>query len=58
MKFYKHVNSNLGKILISPQKWKIAEEKYIKLSDNIIVVKIAEFRKLMFRGKRGDPNNP
>ena len=38
MKFYKHVNSNLGKILISPKKWKIAEEKYIKLSDNIIVV--------------------
>ena len=38
MKFYKHVNSNLGKILISPQKWKIAEEKYIKLSDIIVVV--------------------
>jgi len=38
MKFYKHVNSNLGKILISPKKWKIAEEKYIKLSDNVIVV--------------------
>ena len=38
MKFYKHVNSNLGKILISPKKWKIAEEKYINLSDNVIVV--------------------
>ena len=28
MKFYKHVNSFLGKLLISPKKWKIAEEKY------------------------------
>ncbi|MDC1456674.1 glycosyltransferase [Flavobacteriaceae bacterium] len=38
MKFYKHVNSLLGKLLISPKKWKIAEEKFSKAANNIIVV--------------------
>jgi len=38
MKFYKHVNSFLGKLLISPKKWKIAEEKFSKAANNIIVV--------------------
>ncbi|MDB4163689.1 glycosyltransferase [Flavobacteriaceae bacterium] len=38
MKFYKHVNSLLGKLLISPKKWKIAEEKFCKAANNIIVV--------------------
>ena len=38
MKSYKHVNSILGKILISPKKWKKAEEKFCKQSENIIVV--------------------
>jgi glycosyltransferase involved in cell wall biosynthesis len=38
MRFYKHVNSFFGKLLISPQKWKIAEEKYSKAANNIVVV--------------------
>ena len=38
MKFYKHVNSFLGKLLISPKKWKIAEEKFSKAANKIVVV--------------------
>ncbi|MBL6649763.1 MAG: glycosyltransferase [Flavobacteriaceae bacterium] len=38
MKHYKHVNSILGKLLISPSNWKKNEEKYCKLSNKIIVV--------------------
>ena len=30
MKHYKHVNSFFGKLLINPNSWKIAEEKFIK----------------------------
>jgi glycosyltransferase involved in cell wall biosynthesis len=38
MKFYKHVNSVIGKLFISPSKWKIAEEKYCKMANSIFVV--------------------
>ena len=38
MKFYKHVNSILGKLFISPSKWKKAEEKYCKISNSVVVV--------------------
>ena len=38
MKYYKHVNSFFGKILIFPTRWKMAEEKYCKAANNIIVV--------------------
>ncbi|MCF7814080.1 MAG: glycosyltransferase family 4 protein [Candidatus Cloacimonetes bacterium] len=38
MKFYKHVNSFWGKLLIHPSKWKKYEKKYIKAADRVIVV--------------------
>lgn len=38
MKYYKHVNSFLGKILISSSRWKKAEESFVKKANNIIVV--------------------
>ncbi|MGY8945619.1 MAG: glycosyltransferase [Flavobacteriales bacterium] len=49
MKFYKHVNSFLGKILISPSKWRIAEEKYCKMANSIIVVTDLAKRELIGR---------
>jgi glycosyltransferase involved in cell wall biosynthesis len=38
MKSYKHVNSFLGKLLISVKRWKKAEEKYISKAEKVIVV--------------------
>ena len=38
MKYYKHVNSFLGKILINQKKWKKAEENFVKRSKKVIVV--------------------
>ena len=38
MKFYYHVNSGLGKLLISPNKWKKFEFKYIEKADHVITV--------------------
>jgi glycosyltransferase involved in cell wall biosynthesis len=38
MKFYKHVDSFLGRLFISPKRWKMAEEKYCNESENIVVV--------------------
>ncbi len=38
MKFYKHVNTFFGKLLIYPSLWKKAEEKYSKMANNIVVV--------------------
>ena len=38
MKYYKHVNSFLGKILISSSRWKKAEESFVKKANYIIVV--------------------
>ena len=38
MKFYKHVNSFLGKIFISPARWKTAEERFVMSANKVIVV--------------------
>ncbi len=38
MKFYEHVNSFMGKRLISPEKWKRAEFKAIEKADKVVVV--------------------
>lgn len=38
MKYYSHVNTLIGKILISPKKWKKFEYKYIERADKLIVV--------------------
>jgi glycosyltransferase involved in cell wall biosynthesis len=38
MKYYSHVNSFKGKLLISPATWKKFEFKYIKQADNVIVI--------------------
>ena len=38
MKSYKHVNSFLGKLLISIKRWKKAEEEYISKAEKVIVV--------------------
>lgn len=38
MKFYYHVNTPLGKLLISPNTWKKFEFKYIKKADYVITV--------------------
>ncbi len=38
IKFYKHVNSFLGKILIHPSKWKKFERKYINAAERVITV--------------------
>lgn len=38
MKYYEHVNTILGKMLIYPKWWKSFEKKYMQLADNIIVV--------------------
>ncbi|MBX2845156.1 MAG: glycosyltransferase family 4 protein [Saprospiraceae bacterium] len=38
MKYYYHVNTALGKLLISPKKWKVFESKYIQAADHVITV--------------------
>lgn len=38
MKYYFHVNSRLGKLLIKPLIWKKFEFRYIKKADNVITV--------------------
>lgn len=38
MKFYPYVNSTLGKLLISVQKWKEKEEEFVQKSDYVVVV--------------------
>lgn len=38
MKYYPHVNSLWGKLLISPAKWKKKESQLIKKADHVIVV--------------------
>ena len=38
MKYYKHVNSFLGKIFINPFRWKKAEESFVKKANKIVVV--------------------
>jgi glycosyltransferase involved in cell wall biosynthesis len=51
MKFYKHVNSILGKLFISQSKWKKAEEKYCKISNSVVVVTDLAKRELVDRIK-------
>lgn len=38
MKYYRHVNSGLGKFLISPRTWKKFEYKFIQQADKVVVV--------------------
>jgi len=38
MKYYYHVNTRLGKLLISPSRWKKFEFRYIKKADSVITV--------------------
>ena len=38
MKYYKHVDSFWGKLLIDPKRWKIAEEKFIEKAHKVITV--------------------
>ncbi len=38
MKFYTHVNTTKGKLLIQPKTWKKFEYKYIQEADHVIVV--------------------
>jgi glycosyltransferase involved in cell wall biosynthesis len=38
MQFYPHLTKFPGKYMISPKKWKIKEEKFIKKADKVIVV--------------------
>ncbi|MEM9884587.1 MAG: glycosyltransferase family 4 protein [Bacteroidota bacterium] len=38
MKYYAHVNSLQGKLLVSPKRWKKFEYQYIKQADKVIVV--------------------
>ena len=38
MKYYKHVDSFFGKLLIDPKRWKIAEENFIKKAHKVITV--------------------
>ena len=38
MKYYKHVNSFIGKVFISPPRWKKAEESFVKKANKVIVV--------------------
>jgi len=51
MKSYKHVNSFIGKIFISPFKWKLAEEKYCKMSKSVVVVTDLAKKELLNRIK-------
>ena len=38
MKYYYHVNTRLGKLLISPSRWKKFEFRYIRKADSVITV--------------------
>ena len=49
MKSYKHVNSFLGKLLISSKRWKKAEQKFTNQSDMVIVVTKEAKKELLTR---------
>ncbi len=49
MKYYKHVNSLLGKILISTKRWKKAEQKFTNQSDRVVVVTEEAKKELLTR---------
>lgn len=38
MKYYPHLKTRMGKLLINPKKWKAMEEKFIAKADKVIVV--------------------
>ena len=51
MKYYKHVNSFLGKIFISPLRWKKAEESFVEKANKIVVVTENAKQELLSRVK-------
>ena len=51
MKFYKHVNSFFGKVLINVKRWKKAEEKYVSTAEKVIVVTNQAKREIIERCK-------
>ncbi|MEX0597595.1 MAG: glycosyltransferase family 4 protein, partial [Candidatus Paceibacterota bacterium] len=55
MKYYEHVNSLLGKVLINPNTWKKFEEKYIAKADKVIVVTASakEYYKSIYNESEG-----
>ena len=38
MKYYRHVNTPKGRLLIDPERWKMYQEKYIRESDFLVLV--------------------
>jgi glycosyltransferase involved in cell wall biosynthesis len=56
MKSYKHVNSFLGKLLISVKRWKKAEEKYISKAEKVIVVTHQAKKEIIERCKISNDN--
>ena len=56
MKFYKHVNSFYGKVLISVKRWKKAEEKYVSKAEKVIVVTNQAKREIIERCKISNDN--
>ena len=51
MKYYKHVNSFFGKLLINPRRWKVAEENFIKKAFKVITVTKEAKKELLKRTK-------
>ena len=49
MKYYKHVNSFFGKVLISTKRWKKAEQKFTNQSNKVIVVTEEAKKELLTR---------
>ena len=56
MKFYKHVNSFLGKLLISIKRWKKAEEEYVSKAEKVIVVTHQAKKEIIKRCKISNDN--
>ena len=56
MKSYKHVNSFLGKLLISVKRWKKAEEEYVSKAEKVIVVTNQAKKEIIKRCKISNDN--
>ena len=56
MKYYKHVNTFFGKLLISAKRWKKAEEKYVSNAEKVIVVTNQAKREIIERCKISSKN--
>ena len=56
MKSYKHVNSFLGKLLISVKRWKKAEEEYVSKAEKVIVVTHQAKKEIIKRCKISNDN--